>query len=143
MRDGFAQGHQFGAPLQHDRLGKTQGPRHNATPQQNRDSSRYQPIVPEFGGGTLIGPPVLLILTFNLMVSANCLDEILLAMDQEKKVRRRELDLDAEALAALEQARAMQAGPERTAAMKKAGILRNAADLHGIVFARRGRPPKI
>ena len=40
-------------------------------------------------------------------------------------------------------ARAMQAGPERTAAMKKAGILRNAADLHGIVFARRGRPPKI
>jgi hypothetical protein len=64
-------------------------------------------------------------------------------MDQEKKVRRRDLDLDAEALAALEEARAMQRGPERTAAIKKAGILRNAADLHGVVFARRGRPPKI
>jgi hypothetical protein len=64
-------------------------------------------------------------------------------MDQEKKVRHRDLDLDAEALAALEEARAMQRGPERTAAMKKAGILRNVADLRGVVFARRGRPPKI
>jgi hypothetical protein len=64
-------------------------------------------------------------------------------MVQEKKIRRRELDLDAEALAALEEARAMPHGPERTAAMKKAGILRNAADLNGIVFARRGRPPKL
>jgi hypothetical protein len=64
-------------------------------------------------------------------------------MDQEKKVRRRELDLDAEALTALDEARAMPHGPERTAAMKKAGILRKEADLHGIVFARRGRPPKI
>jgi hypothetical protein len=66
-----------------------------------------------------------------------------LPMDQERKVRRRELDLDAEALAALDEARAMPHGPARTAAMKKAGILRNAADLQGIVFARRGRPPKI
>jgi hypothetical protein len=63
-------------------------------------------------------------------------------MAQEKKVRRSEVDLDAEALAVLEEARAMPHGPERTEAMKKAGILRNAADLHGIVFARRGRPPK-
>jgi hypothetical protein len=82
-------------------------------------------------------------LTPNLMASANFLDEISIPMDQEKKVRRRELDLDAEALAALDEARAMPHGPERTVAMKKAGILRNAADLHGIVFARRGRPPKI
>jgi hypothetical protein len=64
-------------------------------------------------------------------------------MAQEKKVRRSEVDLDAEALAVLEEARAMPHGPERTEAMKKAGILRNAADLQGIVFARRGRPPKI
>jgi hypothetical protein len=64
-------------------------------------------------------------------------------MDQEKKARRRELDLDAEALAALDEARAMPHGPARTAAMKKAGNLRNAADLQGIVFARRGRPPKM
>ena len=56
--------------------------------------------------------------------------------------KRPELDLDAEALAALDEARAMLHGPERTAAMKKAGILRNAADLQGIVFAKRGRPAK-
>jgi hypothetical protein len=76
------------------------------------------------------------------MVSANCPDQIS-PMDQEKKVRRRDLDLDAEASAALEEARAMQRGPERAAAMKKAGFLRNASDLQGVVFARRGRPPKI
>jgi hypothetical protein len=63
-------------------------------------------------------------------------------MPKEKKVRRPELDLDAEALVALEEARAMPHGPERTEAMKKAGFLRNAADLQGISFARRGRPPK-
>ena len=63
-------------------------------------------------------------------------------MPEEKKVRRPELDLDAEALAALEEARAMPHGPGRTEAMKKAGFLRNAADLQGISFARRGRPPK-
>ena len=63
-------------------------------------------------------------------------------MAKKKKVRRTELDLDAEALAALEEARVMPHGPERTEAMKKAGILRNAADLHGIVFAKRGRPAK-
>jgi hypothetical protein len=82
-------------------------------------------------------------LTPNLMASANFLDEISIPMDQKKKVRRRDLDLDAEALAALDEARAMPHGPDRTAAMKKAGVLRNAADLPGIVFARRGRPPKI
>jgi len=36
---------------------------------------------------------------------------------------RPELDLDAEAQAALDEARAMPQGPERTAAMKKAGML--------------------
>ena len=63
-------------------------------------------------------------------------------MAQEKEVRRPELDLDAEALAALDEARALRQGPERTEAMKKAGILRNAADLQGIFFAKRGRPAK-
>jgi hypothetical protein len=62
-------------------------------------------------------------------------------MVKGKKVQRPELDLDTEALAALEEARGMPHGPERTEAMKKAGILRNAADSHGIVFAKRGRPP--
>ena len=63
-------------------------------------------------------------------------------MIQEKKDLRRNLDLDAEAIAALEQARALPRGPERSDAMKKAGILRNAADVRGLVFAKRGRPPK-
>lgn len=49
-------------------------------------------------------------------------------------------DLDAKASAALEEARDMSPGPERTEAMKKAGILRNAADIQGIFFAKRGRP---
>jgi hypothetical protein len=63
-------------------------------------------------------------------------------MAKEKKVQRPELDLDAEALVALEEARALPHGPERTEAMKKAGVLRNAADLQGIFFAKRGRPTK-
>jgi len=59
------------------------------------------------------------------------------------KNKRPELDLDAEAQAApLDEARAMPQGPERTAAMKKAGILRKAADSHGIIYAKRGRPRK-
>ena len=53
-----------------------------------------------------------------------------------------ELDLDAEAQIALEQARRMKPGPARTEAMKRAGTLRNAADLRGSLFARRGRLAK-
>jgi hypothetical protein len=63
-------------------------------------------------------------------------------MAQEKDVQRPELDLDAEARAALEEARAMPHGPERAQAMKKAGNLRNAADLLGIACSKRGRPAK-
>jgi hypothetical protein len=55
---------------------------------------------------------------------------------------RSKRDLDAEALAALDEARSMPHGSERTEAMRKAGILRNAADLQGINFAKRGRPAK-
>jgi hypothetical protein len=63
-------------------------------------------------------------------------------MAEEKKEQRPRSDLDAEAQMALEEARAMQPGPERTEAMKRAGILRNAADLQGLFFAKRGRPAK-
>ena len=63
-------------------------------------------------------------------------------MPEEKNIRRPDHDLEAEALAALEKARAMPHGLERTRALKKAGNLRNAADLLGIVFAKRGRPAK-
>jgi hypothetical protein len=63
-------------------------------------------------------------------------------MDQTDKDPRPKLDLDAEAQIALEAARKMKPGPERTEAMKRAGILRNAADLQGLFVAKRGRPPK-
>jgi len=62
-------------------------------------------------------------------------------MTREKKDPRPKLDLEAEA-SALEAARSMPPGPERNEAMKKAGILRTAADLQGVFFAKRGRPAK-
>jgi hypothetical protein len=52
------------------------------------------------------------------------------------------LDLEVVALAALEEARALPPGPERTEAMKRAGILRNAVDMQGLLFPNRARPPK-
>src|SRR5260370_33112098 len=53
-------------------------------------------------------------------------------MDQEKNAVRSRSELEAEALAALEEARTTSPGPERTEAMKKAGMPRNAADLQGV-----------
>lgn len=50
--------------------------------------------------------------------------------------------LHAKADDALEDACKLPHGQERSDALKKAGLLRNAADVHGIVFARKGRPPK-
>jgi hypothetical protein len=52
------------------------------------------------------------------------------------------LDSYAEATEALERARLMPPGQEKTEALKKAGILRNAADIRGLFIAKRGRPPK-
>ncbi len=63
-------------------------------------------------------------------------------MAQDKKDNRPKRDLDIEATTALDRARALPPGPERTEAMKRAGILRNAADLQGLFFAKRGRPAK-
>jgi len=63
-------------------------------------------------------------------------------MSEDKKHPHHDLDLDAQAQIALSEARAMPPGPERTKALKKAGILRNAADKHGMAFAKLGRPPK-
>jgi hypothetical protein len=50
--------------------------------------------------------------------------------------------LDAEADEALAVARSMLNGPEKAEALKKAGLLRMAADASGVSFAKRGRPPK-
>jgi hypothetical protein len=65
-----------------------------------------------------------------------------ISVAHENKGPRPKLDLEAEAVAALERARTMPPGPERTEAMKQAGILRNALDLQGVFFAKRGRPAK-
>ena len=51
-------------------------------------------------------------------------------------------DLDAEADAALDAARSMPPGSDKVEALKKAGLMRKAADARGITFAKRGRPPK-
>jgi len=59
-------------------------------------------------------------------------------MPRPIKDARRRLDLETEALAALEAARAMPPGPDRTEAMKRAGILRNAADLRGLLMRGGG-----
>jgi hypothetical protein len=36
----------------------------------------------------------------------------------------------------------MPPGPQKTEALRKAGMLRNAADVCGFIFAKRGRPTK-
>ena len=53
-----------------------------------------------------------------------------------------DVDWDAKANEALEAARLIPPGIEKSWALKKAGMLRNAADMRGISFAKRGRPPK-
>lgn len=55
---------------------------------------------------------------------------------------RPRLDLEAEALAALEKARALPHGPERTEAMQRAGVLRNAVELQELLFTKPARAPK-
>lgn len=56
--------------------------------------------------------------------------------------QHQEVDLDMKAQLALEEARAMPPGPQKTEALRKAGLLRNAADIKGFLFAKRGRPRK-
>jgi hypothetical protein len=63
-------------------------------------------------------------------------------MDKKKIEDRPQRDLHMEALVALEQARAMPHGPARSEALKRAGLLQHAADMQGLTFAKRGRPPK-
>ena len=59
-----------------------------------------------------------------------------------RKLPRQDIDLDAKAQNALDEARAMPPGPEKTEALRKAGMLRNAADVSGFMFAKLGRPRK-
>jgi hypothetical protein len=52
------------------------------------------------------------------------------------------LEWDNRAADALELARAMPPGPERSEALKQASLLRCTADERGLIFATRGRPRK-
>jgi hypothetical protein len=52
------------------------------------------------------------------------------------------LDCYAQATEALERARLMPPGEEKTEALKKAGMLRNAIDVRELFIAKRGRPRK-
>jgi hypothetical protein len=63
-------------------------------------------------------------------------------MAQEIRPLYDRIERTAKADDALEEARKMPHGPERTEALKKAGLLRNAADAYGIIFAPKGRPRK-
>jgi hypothetical protein len=60
-------------------------------------------------------------------------------MDLKQKLQRSH-DSEANADEALAAARDMPPGPQRIEALKAAGKARNAADVHGIIFAQRGRP---
>jgi hypothetical protein len=55
---------------------------------------------------------------------------------------RSKQELDAEAEEALALARSMPSGAEKAEALKRAGLLRNAADAVGFSFAKIGRPRK-
>ena len=57
-----------------------------------------------------------------------------------KQKPQRSHDFEASADDALAAARGMPPGPERIEALKKAGKLRNAADVYGVIFARHGKP---
>ncbi|MET0724076.1 MAG: hypothetical protein ABWY64_25055 [Tardiphaga sp.] len=63
-------------------------------------------------------------------------------MKQRLPLRPDLQDWDARAADALEAARQMPAGPERIEALKKAGVLRSAADARGLFAPHLGRPAK-
>jgi hypothetical protein len=58
------------------------------------------------------------------------------------KMSTEEGDLHSQADEALEAARALPNGPEKVAALKRAGLLRLEADKAGVTFAKIGRPRK-
>jgi hypothetical protein len=59
-----------------------------------------------------------------------------------KQTAQRSHDFETRADEALQPARDMPPGSERIEALKAAGMLRNAADVFGVIFAKRGRPSK-
>ena len=71
-----------------------------------------------------------------------CLLKQSLPMSDQTNDSVSKLDLEAEALMALEKARAMPRGMERAEALKRAGALQNAALSQCMSFNKRGRPAK-
>ena len=61
---------------------------------------------------------------------------------QESMITADSRGQNARAMDALEDAREMPPGAQRTEALKKAGLLRRTADSQGLIFAKRGRPRK-
>ena len=91
-------------------------------------------LVSHFGDST--GPAALLITRWQLDSPASrCMSWAMKSTEEDR-------DWDADAAEALEAARMLPPGPEKIAALKQAGMLRNIAVKARIVFQRRGRPPK-
>ena len=65
-----------------------------------------------------------------------------MSKDTQRSFDRDRVDLDVAAADALELARRMAPGPERSQALKQASALRCTADERGVAFAKRGRPRK-
>jgi hypothetical protein len=61
-------------------------------------------------------------------------------MKQETRLSPDDRSEITRAIEALEEAREMPCGLERTQALKNAGMLRYAADKRGLIFAKKGRP---
>ena len=68
--------------------------------------------------------------------------ELYAAMSKEKQRSLDRFDWDNRAADALELARLMPPGPERSEALKLASLIRCTADTRGLIFAKRGRPRK-
>jgi hypothetical protein len=76
------------------------------------------------------------------MSKKHSLDDLNHALSKETRRSPDRLDWDTRAADALELARLMAPGLERSEALKLASLLRCTADARGLIFAKRGRPRK-
>ncbi|MDT7812542.1 MAG: hypothetical protein QOJ42_2458 [Acidobacteriaceae bacterium] len=76
------------------------------------------------------------------MSKKHSLDDLNHELSKETRRSPDRLDWDTRAADALELARLMAPGPERSEALKLASLLRCTADARGMIFAKRGRPRK-
>jgi hypothetical protein len=76
------------------------------------------------------------------MSKKHSLDDLNHALSNKHDARPTGLIGTLRAADALELARLMAPGPERSEALKLASLLRCTADTRGLIFAKRGRPRK-